>query len=99
VGAQFDIESGARGTRVTLEWGDKMIRVLIADDHQMFAEGLSGALQTIPDMQVVGVLADGSGVAEAIKEHSPDVLLVDLEMPTGGLEVTRRSDPRCRPSL
>ncbi len=66
-----------------------MIRVLIADDHQMFAEGLSGALQTIPDMQVVGVLSDGAGVTEAIKQHSPDVLLVDLEMPTGGLEVTK----------
>lgn len=65
-----------------------MIRVLIADDHKMFAEGLSGALASVPDLNIVGVVGDGHEVAPALAEHSPDVLLVDLEMPTmGGLEV------------
>lgn len=65
-----------------------MIRVLIADDHKMFAEGLSGALASVPDIAIVGVVGDGHEVADAIEANSPDVLLVDLEMPTmGGLEV------------
>ena len=65
-----------------------MIRVLIADDHKMFAEGLSGALASVPDLDIVGVVGDGHEVAPAVAEHSPDVLLVDLEMPTmSGLEV------------
>jgi two-component system, NarL family, response regulator DegU len=65
-----------------------MIRVLIADDHKMFAEGLSGALASVPDLNIVGVVGDGHEVAPAVTAHSPDVLLVDLEMPTmGGLEV------------
>jgi DNA-binding NarL/FixJ family response regulator len=77
-----------------------MIRVLIADDHKMFAEGLSGALASVPDLNIVGVVGDGHEVAPAVTAHSPDVLLVDLEMPTmGGLEVLgcggiRSSDDR-----
>ncbi|MEX1271587.1 MAG: response regulator, partial [Acidimicrobiia bacterium] len=64
-----------------------MIRVLIADDHKMFAEGLSGALSSVPDLNIVGVVGDGHEVAPAVAEHSPDVLLVDMEMPTmSGLE-------------
>jgi DNA-binding NarL/FixJ family response regulator len=67
-----------------------MIRVLIADDHQMFAEGLSSALAAVPDIVAVGVLSDGTGVAEAVDEHLPNVVLLDLEMPvTGGIEAMR----------
>lgn len=65
-----------------------MIRVLIADDHKMFAEGLSGALASVPDINVVGVLGDGDEVAAAVSDLRPDVLLVDMEMPNmGGIEV------------
>ena len=65
-----------------------MIRVLIADDHQMFAEGLSGALSSVPDISVVAVFQDGTEVAHAVEERLPNVVLVDLEMPKmGGLAV------------
>lgn len=65
-----------------------MIRVLIADDHKMFAEGLSGALGSVPDLTIVGVVSDGTEVADAVDSLFPDVLLVDLEMPEkGGIEV------------
>jgi DNA-binding NarL/FixJ family response regulator len=67
--------------------GRIMISVLIVDDHQLFAEGLSGALQTLPDVRVLGVLADGSELAAAVSERAPDVILMDLEMQhVGGLE-------------
>lgn len=70
--------------------GAHMIRVLIVDDHKMFADGLAAALGAVPDIRVVGVLHDGSEVAAALGATPADVLLVDLEMPvTGGLEVTK----------
>lgn len=61
-----------------------MIRVAIADDHQLFAEGLRGALDTLPDITVVAVAADAPGILAALAEHRADVLLLDLEMPGGG---------------
>lgn len=67
-----------------------MTRVLIVDDHQMFAQGLSGALGVVPDIDVVGVLADGADINGAIDESTPDVVVMDLEMPNvGGLEAIR----------
>ena len=58
-----------------------MIRVMIADDHQLFAEGLSEGLSAIPDLRVVGVVSNGSELLERLKTQPADVLLVDLEMP------------------
>ena len=43
-----------------------MIRVMIADDHQLFAEGLSQALNILPDTRVVGVVDSGAALAEAL---------------------------------
>ncbi len=65
-----------------------MVKVLIADDHQLFAEGLGQALSALPDISVVGFVGDGSKVRPMIEEHQPDVLVIDLEMPVmGGIEV------------
>ena len=58
-----------------------MIRVMIADDHQLFAEGLSEGLSAIPDLRVVGVVSNGNELLERLKTQPADVLLVDLEMP------------------
>jgi two-component system response regulator DegU len=58
-----------------------MIRVMIADDHQLFAEGLSEGLTAIPDIRVVGVVSNGSELLERLKTQPADVLLIDLEMP------------------
>jgi DNA-binding NarL/FixJ family response regulator len=54
---------------------------MIADDHQLFADGLGEALSLLPDMRVVGVVANGSDLLEKLKSQPADVLLVDLEMP------------------
>ena len=58
-----------------------MIRVMIADDHQLFAEGLSEGLSAIPDLRVVGVVSNGSELLDRLKTQPADVLLIDLEMP------------------
>lgn len=58
-----------------------MIRLMIADDHQLFADGLSQALSSLPDFRIVGVASSGQELIEQLKSQPADVLLVDLEMP------------------
>jgi DNA-binding NarL/FixJ family response regulator len=58
------------------------IRVVIADDHQMMLDGLKTALSSLPDIEVVGTATDGSVLGAAVQEYAPDVLLVDVEMPS-----------------
>jgi DNA-binding NarL/FixJ family response regulator len=58
-----------------------VIRVTIADDHQLFADGLSEALTAMPDIRVVGVAASGQELLEKLRAQPADVVLVDLEMP------------------
>lgn len=60
-----------------------MIRIMIADDHQLFAEGLSQALGALPDTRVVGVLSSGPALADALTRQPAEVCIVDIEMPGG----------------
>jgi len=57
------------------------IRVVIADDHQMMLDGLTTALDSLPDIEVVGTVTDGSLLGATVAARNPDVLLVDVEMP------------------
>ncbi len=62
-------------------------RVLIADDHQILAEGVRGLLE--PEFEVVGVLADGRELLAAAKRLRPDVVVADITMPSlNGIEAT-----------
>jgi DNA-binding NarL/FixJ family response regulator len=54
-------------------------RILIADDHQILAEGLRGLLE--PEFDVVGVVADGRALVAAAKKQRPDVIVADVTMP------------------
>lgn len=66
-------------------------RVLIADDHPHFREGLHALLMSAPDLEVVGETEDGEQAISLAVELQPDVILMDLNMPgTGGIEATRR---------
>jgi DNA-binding NarL/FixJ family response regulator len=68
-----------------------MIRVLITDDHGVMRDGLSRLIDALADMTVVGLAADGREAVELCREHTPDVVLMDLEMPgVDGIEATRR---------
>jgi DNA-binding NarL/FixJ family response regulator len=58
-----------------------MIRLMIADDHQLFADGLGEALSMLPDIRVVGVVGTGQELLEKLRSQPAEVLLVDLEMP------------------
>ncbi len=68
-----------------------MIRVVIADDHGVIRDGLRHLLEEAPDIEVVGSAADGAEALSLAKSLSPDVVLMDLQMPVmDGVEATRR---------
>jgi DNA-binding NarL/FixJ family response regulator len=67
------------------------IRVLIADDHPFFRDGLRVLLEATPDTKLVGEATDGDEVVTLAVESKPDVILMDLRMPgLGGIEATRK---------
>ncbi len=64
-----------------------MIRILLADDHQMFREGVRGFLDSRSDMDVVGEAGTGEEALALSSELQPDVVVLDVSMPgRGGLE-------------
>jgi two-component system NarL family response regulator len=66
------------------------VRVLLADDHQMFREALCHLLQSQPDMEVVGQAGDGLQVLELARKTHPQIVCMDISMPgMDGAEVTR----------
>ncbi|MFI6481544.1 response regulator [Nonomuraea sp. NPDC050663] len=67
------------------------IRVLIADDQDLVRGGLAALLGLEDDIEVVAEVGRGDQVAEAVRLHRPDVVLLDIEMPgLSGLEVAER---------
>ena len=57
------------------------IRILLADDQHLVRAGLAALLNLEDDLHVVAQLPDGTGVVEAIREHTIDVAVLDIEMP------------------
>jgi DNA-binding NarL/FixJ family response regulator len=67
------------------------IRVMIADDHPVFRDGLASLLEPRQDIEVVARAADGTEAVELAREHRPDVVVMDVQMPgLNGVEATRR---------
>ena len=66
------------------------IRILIADDHPLFRDGLHGLLDSVPDTEVVGEATDGREAIALATSLQPDVILMDLKMPgVNGLQAMR----------
>jgi DNA-binding NarL/FixJ family response regulator len=67
------------------------MRVLIADDHLFYREGLRVMLGAVPEIQLVGEATTGDEATERALALQPDVVLMDLKMPgASGIEATRR---------
>lgn len=67
------------------------IRVLVADDHRLFRDGLRALINSMPDLEVVGEAGDGEEVVAKAAAVRPDVILMDLQLPgINGVEATRR---------
>lgn len=68
-----------------------MIRLLIVDDHAIVRQGLEQLFATTSDIEVIGTAADGQLAVELAREQKPDVILMDLGMPTlDGVGATRQ---------
>jgi DNA-binding NarL/FixJ family response regulator len=66
------------------------IKVLIADDHQLFREGLVNLLTSAPEIEVIAQAKDGREATEKAIELKPDVVLIDINMPhMNGIDATR----------
>jgi DNA-binding NarL/FixJ family response regulator len=70
---------------------DEPIRVLLADDHPMFREGLAVALSALPGLEVVAEASSGEEAIAQAANLQPDVVVMDVNMPgVNGIEATRR---------
>jgi len=66
------------------------IRVLVADDHPLYREAVVRAVRARPEFELIGQAEDGRAALGVIRESSPDVAVIDVEMPSlGGVDVVR----------
>ena len=83
----------SRGSRIVLQSGGRVsvIRVLLVDDFARIREVARAMLNTNPDLQVVGEAADGLEAVHLAEKLQPDLIVLDLNLPTlNGLEAARR---------
>ena len=76
------------------------IRILLADDHTLFRQGVKNLLNTEPDLEIVGEVSNGGEAMEKAAEVRPDVVLMDIGMPGfSSFEATRqikKNRPECK---
>jgi two-component system response regulator NreC len=73
----------------------RMTTIVLADDHHVVRQGLRSLLEAEPDFSVVGEAGDGLEATQLVERLQPDVLVLDLMMPSlNGLEVTRQVSQR-----
>ena len=68
-----------------------MIKILLADDHLIFRQGIQSLFDQTPDFQVVDVAGDGLMAVEMARRYVPDLIIMDVNMPgLNGIDATRR---------
>ncbi|ELS8946506.1 response regulator [Vibrio fluvialis] len=68
----------------------KPIRVVIVDDHRVVLEGFMARLEMEPEIEVIATASNGLEALEVVKQHRPDVILMDVSMPImNGIDATR----------
>ena len=77
-----------------LEMSNK-IRIVIVDDHVMFRDGLTAVLGSEPDFEVVGQGGSADEAVQLARGFLPDIILLDIDMPGGGLEAARTISTEC----
>jgi two-component system response regulator NreC len=79
---------------------DRVVKILLADDHAIVRQGLKLILSAHPDLEVVGEAANGREAVELANKLRPDLVLMDVQMPElNGIEATRQmvaANPRTR---
>ena len=66
------------------------IRIVLADDHKLFRDGMKKLLDQEPDISIVGEASDGEEAVRVVQEKKPDVLLFDINMPRmDGIQLVR----------
>lgn len=69
----------------------KTIKTIIADDHKLFRSGLSSMFEDIPEVSVIGEVANGQELLSLLAKKTPDLILMDLKMPMmDGIEATEQ---------
>ncbi len=81
-----------RGVRMGEDGGvEDPIRVVVADDHPVYRDGLAALLGSVPGVEVVGTAATGREAVDVARATSPDVVVMDVRMPElDGVEATRQ---------
>jgi DNA-binding NarL/FixJ family response regulator len=73
-----------------------MLKIILADDHQVVRKGLKALLSSETDLTIVGEAGDGLETVKLVEQLQPDVLILDLMMAgINGLEVTRQLQKKC----
>jgi DNA-binding NarL/FixJ family response regulator len=70
---------------------DGRIKILLVDDHELFRVGMRQILEREPDFDIVAEAEDSRTAFDAARDHTPDIVLLDLSLPApGGIETTQR---------
>ncbi|HIZ63323.1 MAG TPA: response regulator transcription factor [Firmicutes bacterium] len=78
---------------------ERKIRVLLADDQSILADGIKSVLSSCPDLEVVGIASDGFEALQLTESCSPDVVLMDIRMPNMNGVIATQEIKRRRPDV